>query len=99
MSTYIDRLRKPTTKAERVLIKQLLRRLIPTHIRVLIADDHEGKNTKQIAALLSISPKTVETHRSRLMHKTGIHEIAGLVPVHAWRLNSSTPVPDRVSLS
>ena len=39
----------------------------------------EGKTTKDIAALIHVSAKTVETHRARLMQKLGIHEIAGLV--------------------
>ncbi len=39
----------------------------------------EGKSTKEIAAALSLSAKTIETHRSRLMTKLDIHETAGLV--------------------
>ncbi len=39
----------------------------------------EGKTTKDIAGLIHVSAKTVETHRARLMQKLDIHEIAGLV--------------------
>jgi DNA-binding NarL/FixJ family response regulator len=39
----------------------------------------EGRSTKQIAQRLGISIKTVETHRSELMERLGIHGIAGLV--------------------
>jgi len=39
----------------------------------------EGHSMKEIAALLCISVKTVETHRMRLMGKLDIHETAGLV--------------------
>ena len=39
----------------------------------------EGKNTKDIAALLEISPKTVETHRSQLMERLGVYDVVGLV--------------------
>jgi DNA-binding NarL/FixJ family response regulator len=39
----------------------------------------EGKSTKDIASLLSISVKTAESHRTRLMRKLDIHETASLV--------------------
>jgi len=38
----------------------------------------EGKSSKEIAALLDITPKTAETYRSRLMEKLDIHDTAGL---------------------
>jgi len=44
----------------------------------------EGKNTKEIAALLSVSIKTVETHRAQLMDRLDIHDVPGLVR-HAIR--------------
>ncbi len=39
----------------------------------------EGKTTKEIARLLSISFKTAESHRNHMMKKLDIHEVAGLV--------------------
>ena len=39
----------------------------------------EGRSTKDVASLLGISVKTAESHRSRLMQKLDIHEIASLV--------------------
>jgi two-component system, NarL family, response regulator NreC len=39
----------------------------------------EGKSTKDVASLLGISVKTAESHRTRLMQKLDIHEIATLV--------------------
>lgn len=39
----------------------------------------EGKTTKQIAAALAVSIKTVETHRTQLMERLGIRDVAGLV--------------------
>ncbi len=38
----------------------------------------EGKTTKEIAAILHVSVKTADTHRTRLMQKLDIHDIAGL---------------------
>jgi len=38
----------------------------------------EGKTTKEIAAMLSVSVKTADAHRTRLMQKLDIHDIAGL---------------------
>lgn len=39
----------------------------------------EGRATKEVAAVLGVSVKTAETHRTRLMAKLGIHHTAGLV--------------------
>lgn len=39
----------------------------------------EGKSTRDIASLLGISVKTADSHRSRLMRKLDIHEVASLV--------------------
>jgi DNA-binding NarL/FixJ family response regulator len=45
-------------------------------ILTLVAD---GKSTKEIAQLLELSAKTVETHRAQLMERLNIHDVAGLV--------------------
>jgi DNA-binding NarL/FixJ family response regulator len=39
----------------------------------------EGRSTKQIAAALQLSAKTVETHRAHIMRRLGIRNLAGLV--------------------
>ena len=39
----------------------------------------EGVRAKEIAARLSLSPKTVDAYRSSLMRKLDIHDVAGLV--------------------
>ncbi len=39
----------------------------------------EGKSSAEIASSLFLSPKTVETYRSRLMQKLGIKDLPGLV--------------------
>ena len=39
----------------------------------------EGHSNKEIASRLNVSLKTVETHRTELMERLGIHGVAGLV--------------------
>ena len=39
----------------------------------------EGRTSGQIAALLGVSPKSVDTYRSRMMNKLGIDDLPGLV--------------------
>jgi DNA-binding NarL/FixJ family response regulator len=39
----------------------------------------EGRTTKEMAFLLNVSAKTVETHRSQLMERLDIHDVPGLV--------------------
>ncbi len=39
----------------------------------------EGQTTKDIAQLLNLSVKTVETHRAQLMERLDIHDVPGLV--------------------
>ncbi|MGI9069264.1 MAG: response regulator [Pyrinomonadaceae bacterium] len=45
----------------------------------------EGKTTKQIALILNVSVKTVESHRAQLMKRVGVQDIASLVR-HALRI-------------
>jgi PAS domain S-box-containing protein len=45
-------------------------------VLVLVA---EGKSTRHAARQLGISYKTVESHRSRILEKLGVHETASLV--------------------
>jgi two-component system, NarL family, response regulator NreC len=46
------------------------------HVLQLVA---EGRSGKEIALELGVGFKTVESHRTRIMHKLDIHNTAGLV--------------------
>jgi len=50
----------------------------------------EGHTTKEIAQRLQLSVKTVETHRTQLMQRLDLHDIAGLVR-YAIRLGLLSP--------
>jgi DNA-binding NarL/FixJ family response regulator len=39
----------------------------------------EGKTSAEISTFIALSPKTVDTYRSRLMQKLGIHDLPALV--------------------
>jgi DNA-binding NarL/FixJ family response regulator len=39
----------------------------------------EGQGSRQIAVRLSLSVKTVETHRAQIMQRLGIYDLPGLV--------------------
>jgi DNA-binding NarL/FixJ family response regulator len=53
--------------------------LLTTRQREILRLIAEGQTTKAIARDLALSVKTVEAHRSQLMDRLDIHEIAGLV--------------------
>jgi DNA-binding NarL/FixJ family response regulator len=44
----------------------------------------EGKTNKEVAVALKVSAKTVETHRTNIMHKLDLHSIADLT-LYAFR--------------
>jgi len=50
----------------------------------------EGKSNKDVAAILGLSPYTVETHRTNLMQKLGLHNTAEIV-LYAVRKSIITP--------
>src|SRR5574341_49286 len=58
--------------------QRLVEKLTPRQRQILILIA-EGQSTKQIAASLNISVKTVESHRAQLTERLDIHDVAGLV--------------------
>jgi two-component system response regulator NreC len=72
-----DKIQEYIRRAEAGHVSDVFQKLTPREREVLqlIAEEH---TTKMIAQRLSISPKTVETHRSHLMSKLDIHTTAGL---------------------
>lgn len=69
VSDYVQRLRGDVVPASMLTPRQ-------REVLQLVA---EGNSTKDIARRLSLSVKTVDTHRSQLMKQLDIHEVAGLV--------------------
>jgi DNA-binding NarL/FixJ family response regulator len=69
IADYIRRVGEETNPMELLTPRQ-------REILQLIA---EGHSTKEIARILHVSAKTVETHRAQLMERLDIHDIAGLV--------------------
>lgn len=52
----------------------------------------EGRSTREIAELLHVSVKTVETHRAQLMDRLEIYDVAGLV---RYAIRTGLVTPDR----
>lgn len=76
LKSHLNRL--PAAIVSALAARQRLGALSPRQLEVLrlIA---EGHSTPEIARRLSLSAKTVETHRTELMRRLGIHEVATLV--------------------
>jgi DNA-binding CsgD family transcriptional regulator len=50
----------------------------------------EGKSNKETAIVLNLSPYTIETHRTNMMQKLGLHNTAEIV-LYAVRKGVITP--------
>jgi two-component system, NarL family, response regulator NreC len=53
--------------------------LLTTREREILQLVAEGKANKEVADLLNLSPYTVETHRSHILQKLGLHSTADLI--------------------
>ncbi len=84
---YLERVKGGTMPKEE--IPRPFERLTPRQREVLqlIA---EGHSTKEIARILQLGVKTVDTHRTQLMERLDIHDIASLVR-YAIRTGMVTP--------
>lgn len=67
------------TFKERINSTVTTRNLLTTREREILQLIAEGKSNKEIAGIISISPKTVETHRAKIMSKLSLHSTAELV--------------------
>jgi len=74
VAAYISKGKVAGSSTHRTLIDRLTPR--QREILQLIAERH---TTKDIAQILGISVKTVETHRAQLMARLEIHDVPGLV--------------------
>ena len=76
LKAHLDRLRPAIERA--LAAREALFRLSPRQIEVLrlIA---EGMTTSEIAAELGISVKTADTHRTQMMRRLDMHDVASLV--------------------
>lgn len=69
IDSYVHRLGAEVSPLEKLTPRQ-------REILQLVA---EGRSNKEIASILNISLKTVDTHRTQLMERLDIHDVAGLV--------------------
>jgi DNA-binding NarL/FixJ family response regulator len=83
----LGRLAASITKA--LQLRRPLDKLTPRQIEVLrmVA---EGHRTREIAARLKLSVKTVESHRGEIMKRLAIHDVVGLVR-YAMRVGLVSP--------
>lgn len=93
LKTNIGRLGRSISQA--VSIRRPLHKLTPRQIEVLrmVA---EGHRTREIAARLKLSVKTVESHRGEVMKRLGMHDVVSLVR-YAFRVGLISAA-DRESL-
>jgi len=82
--------RLPAAITRALAVRQPLRKLTPRQIEIFrfVA---EGQRTKHIAAMLELSVKTVESHRTEVMKRLGLANLAMLV-LAAVRLGLVAPL-------
>lgn len=76
IADYIARFEKKTNRSE---ANRGAFEILTSRQREILQLIAEGHTTKDISQKLNLSINTVETHRSQLMERIGIHDLAGLV--------------------
>ena len=67
-----------TTKMEEMRMGGEAEEGLAPRLRTVLQMIAEGLSTKQVATRLSLSPKTVEHYRTKLMQKIGVKDVASL---------------------
>lgn len=70
----MNNVRRDSDETEVRLLEALSRRE-----REILKFVAEGKSSREIGEKLAISPKTVDTYRSRLMRKINVKNVAGVI--------------------
>lgn len=73
----LERSRIDAAELRRADVEKLAR--LTAREREVLEQAVKGLHAKEIAAVLGISPRTVEVHRTRIMEKLGVRNIAELV--------------------
>lgn len=95
----------PSVEVEKIFGPQRGRKFDDDPVECLSAREHQvftmlvdGLRAKEIAARLSVSPKTIDTYRASMMRKLDIHDVAGLVKFAIHRnLTASGPLQSRAA--
>jgi len=78
LNGYLDREISHTQEARNEKKEDLSGVVLTSREREVIQLLAEGKTSKEVAAVLHLSVKTAETHRTNLMRKLGLHSVADL---------------------
>jgi DNA-binding NarL/FixJ family response regulator len=89
LKSSLDRLASTIECA--LAVRRRLEKLTPRQMEVLRLMA-EGLTTPAIARRLTLSAKTIETHRGEIMKRVGIHDLVGLVR-YAVRVGLVSPAP------
>ncbi len=85
-----DYLRRVRSNEDRPMQASSPYQLLTPRQREILQLIAEGHTTKEIAQRLQVSVKTAETHRTQLMQRLDIHDVAGLVR-YAMRIGLLAP--------